>query len=219
MIEIKDVVKIYENSITALEKVNLKIEKGDFLYVTGESGAGKTTLLKLIHGDELPTSGEILYDAKPVLKQFPLYMWRRKISFAYQDYMLIEDRTVFENVTLPAQIKGESFSKMRSKARAVLDALKLKDKMYERVRNLSGGEKQRITIARALIANPDVLLLDEPTGNLDEDTAETVMRYIEAVNEQGTTVIMATHHFMKTNGRPKRIIKLHRGRIIRKAYV
>ncbi len=219
MIEIKDVVKIYENSVTALEKVNFRIEKGDFLYITGESGAGKTTLLRLIHCDELPTSGEILYNEKPILKQFPLYIWRRKTSFAYQDYMLIGDRTVFENVTLPIQVKGESFSKMRLKARSVLNALKLQDKMYKRVKSLSGGEKQRLTIARALITNPDILLLDEPTGNLDKDTAEIVMRYVEAVNEQGTTVVMATHHFVQMNGRPKRIIKLHRGRIIGKAYV
>jgi len=219
MIEIREAVKTFENGVTALSKINLHIEEGDFLYMTGESGAGKTTLLKLIHCDEFLTKGEILYNGAPILAQFPLHIWRRKVGFAYQDYMLMENRTVFENITLPIQIRGENFSKMSSRVKTVLHALQLQDKANKRVNELSGGEKQRVSMARALIGKPDILLLDEPLGNLDKDTATIVFKYITAMNEEGTTIVMATHHAVQVDSRPLKMIKLRHGRLVEKEYV
>ncbi|NCQ53127.1 MAG: ATP-binding cassette domain-containing protein [Caldiserica bacterium] len=218
MIEIRDLEKIYPNGTTALTKINLTIEKGEFVYVVGESGAGKTTLLKILHGEECSTTGYIKYLGKDI-RNIPSHTLKRKISFSYQDFMLIEDRTVFENITLPLQFIGESLRSLASKSFTILEAMKLKDKMYKLVKELSGGEKQRISIARAIIANPEVILLDEPFGNLDKETAEKMMPYIEALNEKGTTIIMATHHMLEENSTPKRIIKLKKGRIINKEYV
>jgi len=219
MIEIIEAVKTFENGVTALSKINLHIEEGDFLYMTGESGAGKTTLLKLIHCDEFLTSGKILYNGAPILTQFPLHIWRRKVGFAYQDCMLMESRTVFENITLPIQIRGENFSKMSSRVKTVLHALQLQDKANKRVNELSGGEKQRVSMARALIGKPDILLLDEPLGNLDKDTAAIVFKYITAMNEEGTTIIMATHYVVRVDSRPLKMIKLRHGRLVEKEYV
>ena len=218
MIEIKDLEKIYPNGTTALTKINLKIEKGDFVYIVGESGAGKTTLLKILHGEETFTYGYITYNGMDI-KKIPSHTLKRKISLSYQDFMLIEDRTVLENITLPLQFLGESFRSMLSKSTTILEAMKLKDKMYKLVNELSGGEKQRISIARAIITNPEVILLDEPLGNLDKGTAAETMSYVDALNEKGTTVIMSTHHMLNENSTPKRIIKLNRGRIINKDYV
>lgn len=218
MIEIKDLEKIYPNGTTALAKINLRIEKGDFVYLSGESGAGKTTLLKILHGEETSTYGYIKYNGMDI-KKIPSHALKRKISLSYQDFMLIEDRTVLENITLPLQFRGESFRSMLNKSSTILEAMKLKDKMYKLVNELSGGEKQRISIARAIITNPEVILLDEPLGNLDKGTAVEIMSYIEALNEKGTTVIMSTHHMLDENSTPKKIIKLHRGRIINKDYV
>jgi cell division transport system ATP-binding protein len=220
MIELKNVTKIYPNGTVALRKINLDIEKGDFVYITGESGAGKTTLLRLIHLDEIPTKGEVLYKSKPIKKVFKIYDWRRKAQLAYQDFMLIEDRTVFDNITLPLQIIGEKFSVIFNKAETVLGALKLRDKMHKLVKELSGGEKQRIALGRAVISNPEILLLDEPLGNLDKDTAQIVMDFIEEINEQGITVVMSTHHMVdRKHSTPKRIVKLKDGRLIFKGYV
>jgi len=207
MIEIREAVKTFENGVTALSKINLHIEEGDFLYMTGESGAGKTTLLKLIHCDEFLTKGEILYNGAPILAQFPLHIWRRKVGFAYQDYMLMENRTVFENITLPIQIRGENFSKMSSRVKTVLHALQLQDKANKRVNELSGGEKQRVSMARALIGKPDILL------------ATIVFKYITAMNEEGTTIVMATHHVVQVDSRPLKMIKLCHGRLVEKEYV
>ncbi len=220
MIRLKDVTKIYPNGTVALQKINLEIEERDFIYVTGESGAGKTTLLRLIHLDEAPTRGTVLYNEKPITKSFKIHNWRRKVQLAYQDFMLIEDRTVFDNITLPLQIKGESFSSIFDKAETVLNTLSLRDKMHKLVKELSGGEKQRVTLGRAVISNPEILLLDEPLGNLDKETAQIIMDFVEAVNEQGVTIVMSTHHMVsRERSAPKKIIKLKNGRLISKGYV
>ena len=219
MIELKDVIKIYPNGTVALDKVNLKINKGDFIYIVGESGAGKTTLLRILHLDEYPTRGEMFAFGKRVDKRTKPYLWRRKVQLAYQDFMLIEDRTVFENITLPLQVKGENYSMLVQRAETVLASLGLRDKMHKLVRELSGGEKQRVSLGRAVISEPEILLLDEPLGNLDMETATVIMNFIDAINERGITVVMSTHHMVKRETSPKRIIKLKNGRIIAKGYV
>jgi cell division transport system ATP-binding protein len=218
MIEIKNIEKVYPNGTIALSKVTLTIETGGFVVLMGESGAGKTTLLKIIHGEEDPTSGTITFEGKD-LRFISKPLLRRTIGFAFQDFMLIEDRTVFENISLPLQIVGEPYGVMSNKVHTALKAMKLDDKAYKFVGELSGGEKQRISIARALTPSPSVLLLDEPTGNLDSDTAKEIVSYIEAINEKGTTVVVATHHIMQWDGRPKEIIKLKNGRILKRDYV
>ncbi len=218
MIEIKNLEKVYPNGTIALSRINLTIEKGEFLYIVGESGAGKTTLLKIIHGEEKPTSGSVMYDGKAV-DEFPSHVLKQKIGFAYQDFMLIEDRSVMENVSLPLQYQGENFKSIYNKTSSILEAIKLKDKMYKLVKELSGGEKQRISLARAIIMNPEVLILDEPLGNLDRDTASVIMQYVEALNEKGTTILMSTHHMLNEDTIPRKIIKLKKGRIVTKDYV
>lgn len=218
MIELKEVEKTYPNGTIALKKINLSIEKGEFIILTGESGAGKTTLLKVVHGEENITSGDITFDNININK-IPSHILRRKIGFAYQDFMLIEDRTVIENVTLPLQISGESFKEISHKAETILKAMNLKNKTYKLVKELSGGEKQRVAIARAIISNPEVIILDEPTGNLDNETAIEVMQYLEAINETGITIVMSSHHMINWNSKPKKVIRLKEGRIIKKEYV
>jgi cell division transport system ATP-binding protein len=219
MIELKNVTKIYPNGTIALSKVNIKINRGDFVYVMGESGAGKTTLLRLIHCDESPTKGMVLYENDMIQNKFKDYIWKRKVQLAYQDFMLMENRTVFENVSLPLQVVGKSISEIYSKVESILYPLKMKDKMFSLVRELSGGEKQRVSLARAVVNDPEILLLDEPLGNLDKDTALVIMDFIDAINEKGTTVIMSTHHMVERTTTPKKILRLRKGRIIFKGYV
>lgn len=218
MIELKDVVKVYPNGTVALNKVNLSFNKGDFVILMGESGAGKTTLLKIIRGDEEPTSGSVLIDGIDISKLNKTIL-RRRIGFAFQDFTLIEDRTVFDNVSLPLQFLGVGIRELHKRAENVLNAVKLNDKIYKLVKELSYGERQRVSIARALIYEPEILLLDEPTGNLDVETARTVLNFIEALNERGTTVIMSTHHLIEFGNKPKGIINIKNGRIVRKEYV
>ncbi|MGB9793723.1 MULTISPECIES: cell division ATP-binding protein FtsE [Caldisericum] len=218
MIELKNVSKIYPNGAVALDKVNLKFNKGDFVILMGESGAGKTTLLKIIRGDEEPTEGLVTFESIDIRKYNKTDL-RRKISFAFQDLTLIDDRTVFDNVSLPMQFRGISFKDIHNKVETVLSEVKLREKMYKLVKELSYGEKQRVSIARALIVEPNVLLLDEPTGNLDIDTAKAVLNFVEVLNERGTTVIMSTHHLIEFGNKPKGIIKIKKGRIVGKEYV
>jgi len=218
MIELENVSKVYPNGTVALDKINMKIERGDFVILMGESGAGKTTLLKIIRGDEEPTYGEVFYDNKSLRKYSKVHI-RRRIGFAFQDLTLIEDRTVLDNISLPLQFKGASFREIHDKVESLVSHMRLKDKMYKLVKELSYGEKQRVSIARALIVEPETLLLDEPTGNLDEETAKVVLNFVEALNERGTTIIMSTHHLIEFGNKPKSLLKLKNGRIIGKDYV
>lgn len=218
MIELNDVVKVYPNGTLALDKISIRFTKGSFTVLMGESGAGKTTLLKIIRGDEEPTSGSVVFNGNDI-KKWNKTILRRKIGFAFQDFTLIEDRTVLDNVSLPLQFLGVNFHTLHDKTESVLMAVKLRDKMYKLVKELSYGEKQRVTIARALIYEPEVLLLDEPTGNLDVDTARAVLSFIEMLNERGATVIMSTHHLIDFGNKPKEMIKIKNGKIVRKEYV
>jgi len=219
MLELKNVTKIFPNGTVALERINIKIGRGDFVYIVGESGAGKTTLLRLIHRDERPTKGTLLYENDAIERRFNEYIWKRRVQLSYQDFMLMEERTVFENVSLPLQIAGKRLSEIHSRVESILSPLKLKHKMFVLVKELSGGEKQRVSLARAVIGEPEILLLDEPLGNLDKNTATIIMDFIDAINEKGTTIIMSTHHMVKRSTTPKRIVKLHNGRVIFKGYV
>ncbi len=215
MIFFQNVTKKFSSNITALEDINLEIEKGEFVFLVGPSGAGKSTLLRLLAREYLPTTGKILVDEIDITKfkssEVPLY--RRKIGFVFQDFKLLDDRTVLENVSLPLHVRGVTDTEI---AKEVERTLKLFDIWVRRnlfPRQLSGGEAQRTAIARATIGKPEILLADEPTGDLDPETAWSVLQLLGEINSWGTTIIMATHNKEIVDAKKKRVISLKNGKI------
>jgi cell division transport system ATP-binding protein len=194
MIQLYNVSKNFGQNV-ALAGINLKIRKGDFVFVTGPSGAGKTTLLRLIFGSESPSDGAILISGINLnrIRRSKLDLMRRKFGFVFQDFKLLEERTVFQNVAVALEVTGERPSIIRKKTRQVLKAVGLGGKEALYPPELSGGEQQRIAIARAIINEPIILLADEPTGSLDPDITREIMLLFRTINLRGTTVIFATH--------------------------
>ncbi|MEE8574056.1 MAG: cell division ATP-binding protein FtsE [Thermodesulfobacteriota bacterium] len=213
MIQLFNVSKHYDKSIPALVDVTLKVEKGEFVFVTGPSGAGKTTLLKLICGTEMPSSGQMIIDRrnyqKIPKKEIP-YL-RRRIGFVFQDFKLIPSKTVFENVALTLKITGVSPGEIRTRVMAMLSYLRIKHRANFMPLALSGGEQQRVAIARALVKKPAILLADEPTGNLDPELALETMELFSEVNSKGTTVVVATHDQSMIERFNTRVITLEAG--------
>jgi cell division transport system ATP-binding protein len=215
MIDLSHVYKIYSGSSPALSDVSLKIAKGEFVYLTGPSGAGKTTLFRLITCYDQPTSGKILVSGQDLAhltsKQIPYV--RRKIGIVFQDFRLLKNRTAFENIALPLEVLGMRRSEISSRVANLLDRVSLRYKGGYYPAQLSGGEQQRIAIARSLISQPDLLIADEPTGNLDQTLSEEIMSLFNQINAQGTTVVVATHNqsFFAKGGR--RLIRLEKGRL------
>lgn len=195
MIHFHHVYKTYAGPIHALKNVNIDIEKGDFVFITGPSGAGKTTLFKLLSAYDKPTSGKIQvanYRLDEITeKEVPYF--RRKIGVVFQDFKLLKDYTLLENVELPLKILGMKPSISKSRVLEILDLVGLKDRHDYFPEQISGGEKQRVAIARALIHEPDILIADEPTGNLDPKLSNEIMDLFERINKQGTTLFVATH--------------------------
>lgn len=196
MIELHQVSKIYNNNIPALVDINLKINKGDFVFLTGPSGAGKTTLLKLIFATEKPSKGEITVNGVNITRLTPsaIPYFRRKIGVVFQDFKLINSKTVFENVAFTLDIIGTKQKIIKRKVWQVLKWVGLLQKIDTYPPCLSGGEQQRVAIARAIINNPIILLADEPTGNLDPALSLEIMKLFKAINVRGTTVMIATHN-------------------------
>ncbi|HHV79224.1 MAG TPA: cell division ATP-binding protein FtsE [Firmicutes bacterium] len=213
LIRFVDVTKVYENNCTALRGINLSIEKGEFVFITGASGAGKSTLLKMIYGEEFPTSGRVIVDSWDVSKipRKKLPYLRRSIGVVFQDFKLLPDRTVFENVAFALRVTDASRLAIRRRVPAVLELCGIKDKSNCRPDELSGGEQQRVSLARALVNNPILLVADEPTGNLDPDTARGIFALLEDVNDMGTTVIVATHAQAMVDHMRKRVVTLRDG--------
>lgn len=215
VIKFENVSKKYSSSITALQDVNLEIQGGEFVFVVGPSGAGKSTLLRLLAKQYLPTGGRILIDdidiSKIKNKDLPLY--RRKIGFVFQDFKLLENRTVFENVALALEVRGLSDVEIRKEVERVLRLFEIWDRRNLFPAQLSGGEAQRTTIARAVIGKPDILLADEPTGDLDPQTSWAVLQLLNEINSWGTTILMATHNAEIVNTLQKRVISIKDGRI------
>lgn len=218
LIEIRDVTKRYNNGVTALCDVNLNISKGEFVFVIGASGSGKSTLIKLLYRQEKPTRGEVYVGGINVakLRNGRVYKLRRKLGIVFQDYKLLPKKTVFENVAFALEIYGLKESEVRKRTIKAIEQVGLKDKLRSYPDELSGGEQQRVSIARAIVNDPKVLICDEPTGNLDPETSMEIMKVIEDINKElGTTIIMATHAKDIVNKMKKRVVTLDKGLIIK----
>ena len=217
MIQFENVTKIYDNGFHAINDISFTIEKGEFVFLVGSSAAGKSTIIKLIMKEEDATSGNILINDIDVcdLKRKEVPYFRRTIGVVFQDFRLLPHKTVQENVSYAMEIVGASNKEIRRNVPAVLSMVGLahKAKMYPN--QLSGGEQQRVAIARAIVNNPVVLIADEPTGNLDPDTAMEIMNILEDINRRGTTVVMATHAENIVNKLQKRVIVVEKGSITR----
>ena len=216
LIELKNVYKRYPNGVTALCDVNLNISKGEFVFVIGASGSGKSTLIKLLYRQERPTKGEVYVGGINVakLRNGKVYKLRRKLGIVFQDYKLLPKKTVFENVAFALEVYGLKKEEIRKKTLKAIEQVGLKDKTRSYPDELSGGEQQRVSIARAIVNNPKVLICDEPTGNLDPKTSMEIMKVIEAINEDlGTTIIMATHDEKIVNKMKKRVVIIENGMI------
>jgi len=201
----------------ALNNIDLKIRKGEFVFVTGPSGAGKTTLLRLIFGAEKPASGHILINAINLnrISRSKLDLLRRRIGFVFQDFKLLPNKTVFENVAIALDVTGLRSKLIRKKTHQTLRLVGLTEKEKAYPLSLSGGEQQRVAIARAIVKNPIILLADEPTGNLDPDLTREIMALFKSIHQKGTTVVVATHSRELLENTDCRTIILNRGRIFR----
>ena len=216
MIQFYHVSKIYSNNIQALNDINLQVDKGEFLFLTGPSGAGKTTFLKLIYCEESPTRGEILVNGINISRVKPsrIPYLRRNIGIVFQDFKLLKDLTVFQNVAFALEATGTRGRELKRRTWNTLRMVGLLDKMDEIPLKLSGGEQQRVAIARALVNNPPILLADEPTGNLDPDITLDIINLMNNFNTWGMTIIIATHNTDLVGKYSKRVIRLKEGRIM-----
>ncbi len=213
----QDVFKKYPNGVQAVDGININIKTGEFVYVVGPSGAGKSTFIKMMYREEKPTSGSIVIDGINLskLKESKVPILRRNIGVVFQDFKLLEQMTVYENVAFALEVIEESPKNIKKRVMEVLDLVKLKHKARHLPNELSGGEQQRISIARSIVNNPKVMIADEPTGNLDPDTSWEIMSIFEEINQRGTTIVMATHNREIVNTIKKRVIAIENGKIVR----
>lgn len=216
MIELTNVCKTYETGNKALRNVSITIDDGEFVFIVGRSGSGKSTLIKLLLKELEPTSGRIVVNEMDLGKMPRRYVpkYRRKLGVVFQDFRLLKDRTVFENVAFAQRVIGESSRTIRESVPRMLQLVGLSSKYKVYPRQLSGGEQQRVAIARALINRPEVLLADEPTGNLDSFNTGEIMKLLEEINRQGTTVIVVTHSHEMVETMKKRVITMDRGQVV-----
>ena len=215
MVEFKNVTKQYD-SIPALDAVTFGIEPGEFVFVIGPSGAGKSTIVKMLIKEEAPDSGEILFNDQNILEvaKDEVSKLRRKIGVVFQDFKLLNSKTVFENVAVALEVADIKESEVKSIVPNVLNLVNLSNKKNYFPYQLSGGEKQRVSIARALAHEPDVLVADEPTGMIDPHSSDEVVDILEKINSLGTTILMATHDENVVNRLKKRVIRIENGKIV-----
>jgi cell division transport system ATP-binding protein len=212
-----DIWKTYADGTTALQGINVVIDRNEFVYVVGSSGAGKSTFMKLIYREEVPTKGQIFVNGFNIgkLKQRKIPYVRRNIGVIFQDYRLLPKLTAYENIAFAMEVIEAPRRLIKRRTMEVLDLVGLKHKAGSYPSQLSGGEQQRVAIARAIVNNPAVIVADEPTGNLDPETSWGIMKLLEEINFRGTTIVMATHNKEIVNTMRKRVIAIERGTIVR----
>lgn len=217
MLKFENVSKIYPGGFVALEDINLKIEQGEFVSIIGRSGAGKSTLLKLLYAEEQPTSGVVFFNDRPLdsinRKHLPFY--RRNVGTVFQDFKLLPEKTAYENVAYALEVAGESDEDIAQMVPEILDIVGLGNKADKYPRQLSGGEQQRVCMARALVHHPSVIIADEPTGNLDPSSTWEIIQLLLKINSLGTTILLATHEKAIVDKLNRRVIEIDDGRIVR----
>ena len=216
MIDLENVTKAYSTGNHALNGVSLHIDKGEFVFIVGDSGSGKSTLMKLLLKELEPTSGTIKVNGINLnkMKQRSVPKYRRKIGVVFQDFRLLKDRNVYENIAFAQRVVITPTKNIRKNVPAMLSLVGLAEKYKSYPKQLSGGEQQRVALARALVNKPNILLADEPTGNLDPKNSKEIMKLLETINERGTTVVVVTHNQEIVDQMKKRVIAMHRGVII-----
>jgi cell division transport system ATP-binding protein len=217
MIAFDSVSKIYPDNSVALEEVTLTIEQKEFISIVGPSGAGKTTLMKLFLAEEKPTAGVIYYESTNIhkLNKKEINAFRRNIGMVFQDFRLLANKTVYENIAFTMEVAGRTDEEIEADVPHVLELVDLTAKIWNFPRELSGGEKQRVAIARALVNEPDVIIADEPTGNLDPANTYDIVQILKKINDLGTTVILATHNKGIIDLLKRRVVAMEHGRIVR----
>ena len=214
LINIKDCSKVYKNGVTGIANLDLEIDKGEFVFIIGQTASGKSTLIKLLYREEKPTKGMVIVGGINVakLRNSKIYKLRRKLGVVFQDFKLLPKLTVYENVAFGLETLGLRERDIKPKVLEALRRVGLKDKVRAFPNQLSGGEQQRVCIARAIVNNPRLLICDEPTGNLDPETSKEIMDVIESINQElGTTVVMATHDKDIVNRMKKRVVTIENG--------
>ena len=212
-----DVSMIYPGNHVALKNINCRIGSGEFVFIVGPSGAGKSTFIKLLFREIVPTTGTILLDGQniPALTSREIPFMRRKLGIIFQDFRLLPDRTVYDNIAFAMQVIESPRRLIKRRVMNVLDLVGLRRRAYAHPNELSGGEQQRIAIARAIVNRPKVVIADEPTGNLDPETSRDIMGIFQEINDDGTTIIMATHDKEIVDSMSKRVIAIDHGEIVR----
>ena len=219
MIVFEDVTKVYEPHVVALDDVSFQIDKGEFVFVVGASGSGKSTLIRLLLKEMEPSRGKIIVGGRDIsrLRHSNVSLLRRNVGCVFQDFKLLLDRTAAENVAYALKVQGDSNQNIRRKVQEVLGLVGLVEKMNSLPGQLSGGEQQRVSIARAFVNHPPLLVCDEPTGNLDPDTSVGIMQLLYSINRTGTTILMVTHDREMVDKMRRRVIALENGKISRDA--
>jgi len=217
MIRLDSVTKVYEGGTIAANDVSLDIKKGEFVFLVGASGSGKSTLIRLLLRDEPVTRGKIWVAGKDVttLPQWKIPYLRRSVGVVFQDFKLLPNKTVHENVAFALEVLGRSRSVIGPQVEQVLELVGLSDKASRYPRQLSGGEQQRVSVARSFVNRPPIMLCDEPTGNLDPKTSVGIMRLLDRINRTGTTIVMATHDHAIVDAMKRRVVDLDEGRVVR----
>jgi len=217
MIRFENVSKIYPGDFSALEDINISIEQGEFVSIVGHSGSGKSTLLKLVYAEEQPTTGTVYFNDRPLdsikIKHLPFY--RRNIGTVFQDFKLLPQKTAYENVAYALEVSEGSLEEIQELVPEILDLVGMGDKMEKYPRQLSGGEQQKVCLARAFVRKPLIIIADEPTGNLDPNSTMEIMQLLLKINSMGTTVLLASHNKSIVDKINRRVIELEKGRIIR----
>ena len=217
MIQLNNVTKVYANGVKALSDITLRVKKGEFIFLVGPSGAGKSSLTKLMYREELPTRGQVILNGRNVVRMRPREVphLRRKIGLVFQDFRLLPRKTVYENVAFALEVIAAAPRDIKKAVPSVLKMVGLGGKLGSLPEQLSGGEQQRVCIARAIVNNPLLIIADEPTGNLDPDTSRELMNLLLDINRRGTTIIMSTHAWDIVDAMKKRVVALSGGRIVR----